>query len=88
MRSLSSAAAFSVNVNAMTLRGSTPGLRQDRRDPLGDDLRLARPGARDDLQRLVEAGDRLGLGRGVGRHAALSREPCRQTSKTFMTSSP
>ena len=25
MRSLSSAAAFSVNVNAMTLRGSTPG---------------------------------------------------------------
>ena len=47
-------------------------LRQDRRDPLGDDLRLARARARDDLQRLVEAGDRLGLGRGVGRHAVLS----------------
>ena len=55
MRSFSSAAAFSVNVNATMLRGSTPGLREDLDDPLRDHLRLARPGARDDLQRLVEA---------------------------------
>ena len=45
-----------------------PGLGQDRRDPLGDDLRLAGPRAGDDLQRLVEARDRLGLGSGVRGH--------------------
>ena len=45
--------------------------RQDRRDPLGDDLGLPRARAGDDLERLIQAGDRLGLGRRIGRHAAL-----------------
>ena len=50
-----------------------PGLRQDRRNPLGDDLRFAGPRARDDLQRSVDACNRFGLGRGVRRHGrALS----------------
>ena len=62
-----------MNVNATTLRGSTPG--SDRIDAIRCEMTwvFPEPGARDDLQRLVEAGDRFGLGGGVGRHALTAR---------------
>lgn len=45
-----------------------PWLPKDRSDALRDDLGLAGPGTRDDLERLVDTGDRLGLSLGIGGH--------------------
>ena len=59
MRSFSSAAAFSVNVNATIDAGSSP-VGQQGGHPLRDDLGLARAGRRDDLHVAAAVGDRVG----------------------------
>ena len=79
MRSFSSAAAFSVKVNATTLRGSTPGCAGSFAMRWEMTWVLPEPGTGDDLQRLVQARDGLSLGTvcrsGICSRAVRPRRP-------------
>ena len=92
IRSLSSAAAFSVNVNATIDSAGSPSPHQVS-DPLRDHLGLARPGCGDDLEVPAPVGDggrglalehRWILGRRcASAHAATVREACMPRARGY-----
>ena len=87
MRSLSSAAAFSVNVKA-TIDSARLAVGEQRRDPLRDDLGLARAGRGDDLHVPAAVRDRgsglaledRGRVRSLLRHATKGMRPDRDAA--------
>ena len=82
MRSFSSAGSLLREGERDDVLRLNTRLPEDRSDALRDDLGLAGPGTRDDLERLVDTGDRLSLSLGVGGHLGEDRDVARGRPRT------